>query len=398
MTESPTDVLQRLSLPLAVARGLPSTWYTDPEHFRVEQRALLRYAWVAVAFDHAIPPASAHPIEFAGAGVALVRDSAGTLRAFHNVCAFDACPVVLQPAVAITELVGPYHGWTWTLDGTLQRAPYVHGLPECTPAELAALDGDLKPVRLAIWNDLVFITVGHESGDFDSWIAPVDAALGGADLTPMAPARTIDGRPVTTTSEVAGNWKIVVENDVELLHEPFVHEFYATHPEISPKVDASGTLTVRLVAHERLYGFAAPTGMYFDDELLASTPLFEAGGQPLPEFHIYDLYPNVALGVAANHVVLSIIRPLGPAATRIDSTYYVHESVAADPEIGELVTELTEAWEIAREEDNVVVEATQFGRGSSAIGPTPYAPLWFEVLRAFHARIATDLARDSCTT
>lgn len=392
---SAREVSARLAAPIEQARGLPPEWYTDGGHFHREQRALASRTWCAVAFDHEIAPGDALPVRVGGEPIVLVRDGAGDLRGFLNVCSFDACPVVLEPMMGITSLTGPYHGWQWSLAGLLTHAPYIHGHASVTDEQLAALDGDLRPIALRRWHDLIFVCLAEEPPNFDDHLAPLLATLAGVDLGDMVPAHRADGTIAATESLVKANWKIVVENDVELLHEPFVHAFYASHPEISPKVDHDGNLTVRLMATDTLYGFAAPTAMYFDDELLSLAPVITVEGVTLPEFHIYDLYPNVALGVAANHVVLSIIRPLAADLTRIDTVYYLHRDLAHRPEVGTLVEELSAEWEIARVEDNVVVEATQRGRGSRLLGPTPYAPLWFPVLQAFHRRLARDLAEAS---
>ena len=55
-------------------------------------------------------------------GLGVVRDGAGTIRAFHNVCRHRAGPLVDRGTGRCHTLVCRYHGWSYELDGHLKRA------------------------------------------------------------------------------------------------------------------------------------------------------------------------------------------------------------------------------------------------------------------------------------
>lgn len=388
------EQLDLLDKPLDEARGLPNAFYTDPELFALEQERIFRRSWVASCFVHDLTPGTALPTVVAGQPVVLVADESGVIRAFHNVSSFDGCEVVLHRSSDLDAIVGPYHGWRWSLRGDLLAAPYLHGRPDSTEEEIKALDGDLTPIAVATWHDLVFVNLSPDPAPFESYIAPLVERLHGTDVGVFIPARHPDGSRATSQYEVRGNWKIVFENDVELLHEPFVHAFYRAHPEISPKVDAEGRPTAVEVSDRGLYGFNVPATMYFDEEFLSSGPCaVTAAGERFPEIHIYDAYPNLAIGLAPNSLTFTIIEPLAADHTRMTNYYYVHRDTAPGPEALAELEETIDIYEGARIEDDVVVESVQRGRMSSSFGSTAYSPFWFSLLRDFHRQVRDDLTR-----
>ena len=103
--------------------ALPSSWYTDPEVFAEEQRRILRRGWHCVTHTGALPAVGDnHLAEIAGVPVVLVRDRAGELRGFVNICRHRAHAVVIEEGNR-KHLQCHYHGWSYDLDGSLLRAP-----------------------------------------------------------------------------------------------------------------------------------------------------------------------------------------------------------------------------------------------------------------------------------
>ena len=71
----------------AVAHGLPPEAYTSGDFFALENDRLFRNSWVFAAFAHELAkPGDATPVTVAGRPVLIVRNRAGELKAFHNVC------------------------------------------------------------------------------------------------------------------------------------------------------------------------------------------------------------------------------------------------------------------------------------------------------------------------
>ena len=70
-----------------VDKPLPNRAYTDPEFFRTERDHVLAKTWVGIAFGSELPsPGYAKPVNFMGLPLLLIRDKAGEVKVFHNVC------------------------------------------------------------------------------------------------------------------------------------------------------------------------------------------------------------------------------------------------------------------------------------------------------------------------
>src|SRR5437588_7103502 len=172
-----TDRLRQLldefdpALPLASARTIPSAWYFDEAMADLERRTAFA-GWQAVGrLDQLAGPGGYLTAEVAGEPVAVLRDEAGVLRAFHNVCRHRAAPVLTEPCGTSTKLRCRYHGWTYDLAGRLRGAPEFDGV-----ADFCRDDFGLVPLIADTWGPTV-------------WVHPEAAALRLADFLHPLPGR-----------------------------------------------------------------------------------------------------------------------------------------------------------------------------------------------------------------
>ena len=93
------------SLPLERARTIPNTWYTDPDVYELERKAVFGGNWLNVGrLDQVSAPGSFLTAEVAGEPILAVRDEKGTLRAFFHVCRHRAAPILTEPCGTATKL------------------------------------------------------------------------------------------------------------------------------------------------------------------------------------------------------------------------------------------------------------------------------------------------------
>jgi len=93
-----------------------------------DRQAVFDRGWQLVAHACRLRGAGDHVVaDFAGLPVIAVRGGDGTVRAFHNVCRHRAGPIATCDGLAAKALRCRYHGWTYTLDGTLRSAPEMGG-------------------------------------------------------------------------------------------------------------------------------------------------------------------------------------------------------------------------------------------------------------------------------
>src|SRR5262245_53229110 len=82
-------------LPLARARTIPRDWYFDEKIYQAERERIFARTWQCVGrADQVAAPGSFLTAEVAGEPILVVRDDAGVLRAFHNVCRHKAAKVI----------------------------------------------------------------------------------------------------------------------------------------------------------------------------------------------------------------------------------------------------------------------------------------------------------------
>ena len=68
-------------------KTLPASYYTDPELYRREFESFYCQGWVCVGRADAIPNAGDYFVrELAEENIIVVRDAAGAVRAFYDVC------------------------------------------------------------------------------------------------------------------------------------------------------------------------------------------------------------------------------------------------------------------------------------------------------------------------
>lgn len=131
----------------------PSTWYTDPRIFELEQRTVFSCSWQLVGRTDQVRESGQYiSFEIAGEPVVIVRSSDGVLRGFFNVCRHHAAAVVTKCEGKAENLRCPYHGWTYDLEGKLILTPEFAGV-----ANFDRSANGLIPVQVVEWQGWVFV-------------------------------------------------------------------------------------------------------------------------------------------------------------------------------------------------------------------------------------------------
>jgi phenylpropionate dioxygenase-like ring-hydroxylating dioxygenase large terminal subunit len=185
--------------------------YTSPEVFAAERDLVFGRSWVAVArHDQLNTTGSFVTSEIAGEPVVVVRDRAGRVRAFPNVCRHRNMTIVDGSGTA-PALQCPYHLWTWSLDGRLVGAPQMEGADSFDPA-----DECLVELPVEMWNGWVLVNLDPEGAAFADSVAGLTERC-----EPYSLGELVRGPSVTYSS--AFNWKVQVENFIESYHHAGVH-------------------------------------------------------------------------------------------------------------------------------------------------------------------------------
>ncbi|HEV2546731.1 MAG TPA: aromatic ring-hydroxylating dioxygenase subunit alpha [Stellaceae bacterium] len=171
--------------------GLPAAWYTRPEIFARERRAIFAGAWQLLGRrDQLSKPGDYLAATLGGWSVFAMLDDAGQLGAFQNVCRHQGLPVLDAGGGNCEMLRCRYHGWTYDLQGRFTKAP-----PAVAPADPADPLHHLVRVGAATAAGLIFVRIDGDN--------PLDAAPD-IDL----PGLRFTGH---AANDIDANWKLVVE-------------------------------------------------------------------------------------------------------------------------------------------------------------------------------------------
>lgn len=326
--------------PLAIATALPAHWYTDPALIAVERRSVFDRGWQLIAHVSRLREPGDHVVcDFAGLPVIAVRGADDVIRAFHNVCRHRAGPLARCDGRGARALRCVYHGWTYTLDGTLRSAP------EMASAENFQLD-DIRlpslPVR--IWQGLVFAAVDADAAPaFETVVAGIEQRLG--------PDRDLAGYGAHhhVAYDIACNWKVYVDNYLEGYHLPHVH------PELNRLLDYRSYRTELAPWHSLQW---SP---------LESTDALYGSGDAL----YYWLWPNTMLNILPGRLQTNRVLPLAADRCRVEfDTYY-----ATDVDSAERQQADRDFSDEVQHEDITICEEVQRGLASGSYQPGRLNPL-----------------------
>jgi Rieske 2Fe-2S family protein len=341
-------------------RSLPKASYTDEAEFGREREAVLLRGWFCVGRTEGLLAAGDYlTADVAGESVLVVRQPAGGLAGFYNLCRHRGSRLV-PPSGPVAEtgcfagaIRCPYHAWTYGLDGGLRAAPFLPDLRKFRQ-QLS-----LHPVEVADWGGFVFVRLEPAPGSLAGWLGEIPARIA---AYPLAELRT--GHRITY--QVAANWKVILENYNECYHCGPVH------PELCDLVPAF-----------RRGG----DGLDWDDGIphrpgaYTFTLTGTTSRQPFPglspaerERHKGELVlPNLMLSLAADHVAAFTVWPRSAAQTTVVCDFLFHPAEmnrdGFDP------ADAVQFWDLVNAQDWAICELVQDGMRSRRFTAGYLAPM-----------------------
>ena len=274
--------------------------------------------------------------EAAGTSLLAVRAHDGTVRAFRNACRHRGTQLATGSGCA-KAFVCPYHGWTYTLDGRLRGVPHEYGFPDLNKE----LHG-LAPVTVAERLGLVFLTQDEP--------CLADRSLNQLPELIAPEQRLFD----TRESEIAANWKIMLEGFLEGYHIRSTHRetFYPYGFDNLNLVEVFGRNSRVTYPFRRI-------------AKLAETPPEDRRVEGLLTY-VYHLFPNVLVTVLSHHTNVIVLEPVALDRTKL-ITYTLANRGSSTPELRKTVERDAEfVDQTGAAEDRAVIRAIQCGLGSGA--------------------------------
>ena len=333
-------------------------WYTSSELLDVERRRIFDRSWALVASEEDIPsPGSFLAVTVGTSQLLIVRDEDGGVSAFHNLCRHRGLPLVERNGTFTKFITCPYHQWSYDLTGSLRRIPQ-------RDEQFADVDLDewgLRPARIALWRGMLF--ANPDAGALDLVNALGDLA---PRLDPLLAGPLVEVARVEY--EVKCNWKLLVENHIDVYHLWYLHNRSLSKYE------------------HRDFRWSHRLNNWWSQE-----PLKDPADAPNPSFDwlsqeqregigAHLLFPNLMIVTTGGYFATYDAVPI--TADRTALTLRIRSLTSADAEA------LIESVRSFMAEDVAVCELLQKGAGSSQFEPGPLASTHEAPVREFHRAVS----------
>jgi choline monooxygenase len=351
------------SVPVIPRYLLPPAAYTSSPWFEQEQATLFGPRWALVAStDELVEPGDYVTAVVGKAPLVVLRGDDGELRAFHNLCRHRGM-VLLHGTGNVARTVNCfYHQWRYALDGSLQVVPQ---RKEQFP-DLVTADWGLLPASLEVWEGLVF---AHP----DPAATPLEATLAGLPAHIGTHQPGLLSQVATARLEARCNWKLFVENHVDVYHLWYLHDvslgdFDHTrfeHQHVGPN----------WASYEPLkQGDASAPALSRSTERIS-----HLGERDRLGLGAHLVFPNLMMATAAEFFATYVAEPIAPDRTVIDIR--VRAEPAAD------AAALLDAVESFIREDINACERVQEAASSPVFAVGPLAKDLERPITVFHDHV-----------
>jgi phenylpropionate dioxygenase-like ring-hydroxylating dioxygenase large terminal subunit len=199
---------------------IPRQRYFDKEFFELEKDKLWAHTWQMACRLEEIPDVGDY-VEYwvADYSVLVVRTSPSEIKAYQNACRHRAT----QLAVGCGrfrggQIVCPFHGWRWNLDGTAARPLY--GEEGFDPRCMDSDDLRLIECQVGTWANCVFINMDRGARPLLEALDPIPRLLDPLNVGQMYVSWWKAVR-------LKANWKMAMEAFMEGWHT------MQTHPQLT---------------------------------------------------------------------------------------------------------------------------------------------------------------------
>jgi phenylpropionate dioxygenase-like ring-hydroxylating dioxygenase large terminal subunit len=209
----------------------------SPAHYEAERDAIFRRTWLNVGRVEQLPRVGSYftkELDAARTSVVVVKDKAGVVRAFHNICRHRGNKLVWndfpqeETSGTCRQFTCKYHGWRYGLEGDLTFVQQ-----ESEFFDLDKADYGLVAVQAEVWEGFIFVHLDPDNTEsIHDYLGALGAGLEGYPFHEMTEVYKY-------RAEVGANWKLFIDAFAEFYHAPVLHAKQATDEE-SRKLQSYG--------------------------------------------------------------------------------------------------------------------------------------------------------------
>ena len=282
--------------------SLPVSAYTSQQWFDREQQLIFSKTWrYAGLVEDVTEPGQFLCVQAGLNNIFIVMGRDRRLRAFHNICRHRGTQLLRAVGKTQKAITCPYHDWTYDLEGNLISVPEEE-------AEFKSLDKSclgLKKASVDLWRGMCFVHPDPDAGSVTDWFGEVEPHLGPHNVDELVEYPQARG-----SYEIKANWKIVVENYIDVYHLSHLH---------------SGTLNMydhanaKFGFHGPHYAFWEPLSKDYANNIEKNTPMPLIVPPDQLGASVPMLFPGIGLAESESSWTTFIITPLAPDLTRIEN-------------------------------------------------------------------------------
>ncbi|NND69784.1 MAG: aromatic ring-hydroxylating dioxygenase subunit alpha [Halioglobus sp.] len=355
--------------PAAMSLQVPASNYTEEERFAQERQRLFLRRPLVVGHESQLPePGDTLVFDWLGLPLITMRDKAGNIGTFMNVCRHRGTRLVQEEGTTrLRSLVCPYHQWTYGLDGELRNVPRSETFDGLDTAQMG-----LVALPCEVRGGLIWIQAEGEM-DLDGHLAGLDQDLEFFDIPGFqfyaSNVRTVDC-----------NWKLIQDAfldgyHVTRLHKNTVGSFF---PDSMAESDQIGDHIRSAVARKEIFDATGLAADALDTRRHAT--------------YSYTVFPNAVLVMHPDYTSIISLFP-----TSAQQTVFAHTMLTPHaPTTAEEQDHFQRSFELIDQgvfqaEDIFVSVAAQKGMQSGANESLLFGGLEEAAIR-FHKIVERELA------
>lgn len=195
--------------------------YTDPRIFELEMERIFGRAWIYLGHESQVrQPGDYFLSQIGRTPLIVARHSDGAIHALINRCSHRGAKVCSAPEGHSRAFVCPYHAWTFRTDGSLASVPLQSGYD----ARLDLKDparGLTRLARVDSYRGFIFGSQAESGPALVDYLGEIAEAID--NMVDRSPTGELEHSPAYFKQEFSGNWKLHMENAVDLVHPLYVH-------------------------------------------------------------------------------------------------------------------------------------------------------------------------------
>jgi choline monooxygenase len=335
-----------IDLPPSQALTLPPWCYTSPDYFDIEAERVFARSWNFFGRADRIPePGDFFTVDYVGNPIIILRDQAGSIRAFANTCRHRGTQLLSGEGKCKT-IICPYHGWSYGLDGSLKAG---RGLKEIEDFDRA--QNGLHEFRVGLWGGFIFVNLSDDGGSLEEWLGDLPDQMASYDSDNLVLCRRVE-------FDVACNWKSHIENSVEDYHVPYVHSYTLQKIQGGYNDFYPETRGNWLVMREQHEGTRA---LLVEDLGHALPRIATLEGHAAEGTNFVCLFPSTLLAYTVDSMWYIELLPQSVGHTKLAVGMCFPKSSLARPDFSEKSAYYYKRWVKAVSEDNGITEKQLIG-------------------------------------